>query len=94
MSNKSFGAVMVSVFLMAAASGFAGEPTTLARRGADDVVGTHEGEHHQRRGGRGGVDTAPAGSPADAKTKALFEAKCSVCHPLSRPLRKSRERKW
>jgi cytochrome c5 len=31
---------------------------------------------------------------ADPEAKALFEARCSVCHSLSRPLRKSRERKW
>jgi cytochrome c5 len=90
MSNKWFGAVLATAFLLAAASLFAAEPTNLARRGADDVSEKHEGEHH---GGRGGVETAPAGPPADAKTKALFEAKCSICHPLSRPLGKNKDRK-
>lgn len=63
----------------------------LARRGGDDGVEGHGGGH---RGGRRGADVAPAVTVADPKAKALFEAKCSVCHPLSRPLRKSRERKW
>ena len=90
MSKKRFGAVLVTAFLLAAASSFAAEPTNLARRGADDVGEKHEKEHH---GGRGGVETAPAGSPADAKAKALFEAKCSICHPLSRPLGKNKDRR-
>ena len=90
MRNKWFGAVLVAAFLPAAGSIFAAEPTNLARRGADDVGEKHEGEHPR---GRGGVETAPAGSPADAKTKALFEAKCSICHPLSRPLGKNKDRK-
>ncbi len=32
-----------------------------------------------------------ADSPADP-AKALFEAKCSICHPLSRPLGEHRDR--
>lgn len=31
------------------------------------------------------LQAAPARA-ADSKAKALFEAKCSICHPLSRPL--------
>lgn len=63
----------------------------LSRRGGDDG---EEGHRRRRRGGRSGVETVPAGTPADPEAKALFEARCSVCHSLSRPLRKSRERKW
>lgn len=76
--------------LLAVASSFAAEPTRLARQGADDVSEKHEEEHHE---GRGGVETAPAGSPGDVKAKAQFEAKCSICHPLSRPLGKNKDRK-
>ncbi len=90
MNNKRFGAVLVTAFLLAAASSFAVEPTRLARRGADDVSESHGREHH---GGRGGVETAPAGTLDDVKAKALFEAKCSICHPLSRPLGKNKTRK-
>lgn len=63
----------------------------LARRGGDDG---EEGHHGRHRRGRSGVDTAPAVSVDDPEAKGLFEARCSLCHPLSRPLRKSRERKW
>lgn len=31
--------------------------------------------------------------PAPGSAKALFEAKCSICHPLSRPLGKTKDRK-
>ena len=35
----------------------------------------------------------PAGADAgDPKAKALFEAKCSACHALSRPLGKNKDR--
>ena len=90
MCKKRFGAVLATAFPQAAASSFAVEPTNLARRGADDVGEKHEKEHH---GGRGGVETAPAGPPADAKAKALFEAKCSIGHLHSRPLGKNKDRK-
>ena len=63
----------------------------LARRGGDDG---EEGHHGRHRRGRSGVDTAPAVSVDDPEAKGLFEARCSLCHPLSRPLRKSRERRW
>lgn len=63
----------------------------LARRGADDAVEHREGDHH---GGRGGMETSPPGTAVDAEAKALFEARCSACHPLSRPLSRNRERKW
>jgi len=66
-------------------------PAGLLARGGDDGV---EGHHGRHRGGRRGVDAIPAVPVVDPETKALFEAKCSLCHPLSRPLRKSRERKW
>lgn len=36
--------------------------------------------------------SAFAAEPAQAPGKALFEAKCSVCHPLSRPLGKNKDR--
>ena len=38
----------------------------------------------------GGVGLAAAQAPGDAK--ALFEAKCSICHPISRPLGKTKDR--
>jgi len=91
------GTILAAAFAGAAllagatATGWGDGYGILARRGADDTVETREGEHH---GGRGGVDTAPAGGAADAEAKALFEAKCSACHPLSRPLGRNRERKW
>lgn len=77
----------------------ADEETLLARRGrgADDVY-EHRGDDHYDGGT--GVDTAPpAQAPppatvADADAKALFEEKCSMCHLLSRPLSRNRERKW
>jgi len=35
---------------------------------------------------------SPAGAEAgDPEAKALFEEKCSVCHPLSRPLGKNKD---
>jgi len=39
----------------------------------------------------GGLAFAVEPSPGSAK--ALFEAKCSLCHPLSRPLGKTKDRK-
>lgn len=36
---------------------------------------------------------AVAAEPASKSAKALFEAKCSLCHPLSRPLGKNKDRK-
>jgi cytochrome c5 len=38
----------------------------------------------------GGVGPAVGQAPGDAK--ALFEAKCSICHPISRPLGKTKDR--
>jgi cytochrome c5 len=38
-----------------------------------------------------GVHAAPPAG-GDAKAKALFEAKCSICHPLSRPLGEHKDR--
>lgn len=63
----------------------------LARRGGDEAEEGHRGRH--RRGGRSG-ESVPAVSVGDPAAKALFEAKCSLCHSLNRPLRKSRERRW
>jgi cytochrome c5 len=39
----------------------------------------------------GGLAFAVEPSPASAK--ALFESKCSICHPVSRPLGKTKDRK-
>jgi len=70
-------------------------PTQTARRGrgADDAMeGGHRGDHHApapTTPAAGGADRAKAGDP---KAKALFEAKCSVCHELSRPLGKNKDR--
>jgi len=70
-------------------------PTQTARRGrgADDALeGGHRSEHHApapTAPAAGGADRAGAG---DAEGKALFEAKCSVCHPLSRPLGRNKDR--
>jgi len=38
-----------------------------------------------------GKELTPAGPQAGAG-KALFEAKCSICHPLSRPLGETQDR--
>jgi cytochrome c5 len=89
MNGKRIGAVLAAAFLLASASSFAVEPTHLARRGADDVSERDDGKHSK---GRGGVETVPAGSPVDVESKALFESKCSVCHPVSRPLGKNKDR--
>ena len=35
---------------------------------------------------------AMAQDAGDPKAKALFESKCSACHPLSRPLGKNKDR--
>jgi hypothetical protein len=70
-------------------------PTQTARRGrgADDAMeGGHRGDHHApapSTPASGGADRA---KPGDPKAKALFEAKCSVCHELSRPLGKNKDR--
>lgn len=80
------GVVILEAGAAAAAGSF-----DLARRGADDAAEHAEGDRH---GGRGGVETAPPGTAVDAEAKALFESRCSACHPLSRPLGRNRERKW
>jgi mono/diheme cytochrome c family protein len=39
------------------------------------------------------ANPAPAQQEAgDPKAKALFESKCSACHPISRPLGKNKDR--
>lgn len=38
-----------------------------------------------------GKESNPAGPRTDAG-KALFEARCSICHPVSRPLGRARDR--
>ncbi|OGR21831.1 MAG: hypothetical protein A3K53_05860 [Deltaproteobacteria bacterium RIFOXYB2_FULL_66_7] len=56
------------------------------------MEGGHRGDHHApapTTPAAGGADRAKAGDP---KAKALFEAKCSVCHELSRPLGKNKDR--
>lgn len=85
-------ALLMAGFALAGGAAAGDDDTILATRGrgADDVYEHRENDHH---GGRTGVETAPA-TPADADAKALFEAKCSVCHELSRPLSRNRERKW
>lgn len=96
---KPAAAWMLAAMLLTAALALAvsaaagGDDTTLARgRGSDDVYEHRDDDHH---GGRTGVDTAPAAaSPDDADARALFEAKCSICHEQSRPLSRNRERKW
>jgi cytochrome c5 len=71
------------------------DDTNLARRGrgrgSDDV---YEYRESVPRGAPAGTDADAAASPEDADAKALFEAKCSICHELSRPLSRNRERKW
>lgn len=87
-------ALLVGDLAFAGIASAGDDDTNLARRGrgSDDVYEYRDNDHH---GGRTGVDTAPAAaSPADADAKALFEAKCSICHELSRPLSRNRERKW
>jgi hypothetical protein len=70
-------------------------PTQTARRGrgADDAMeGGHRGDHHAPAPSTpapGGTDRVRAGDP---QAKALFEAKCSVCHELSRPLGRTKDR--
>lgn len=98
MTFSGKGAAAVAVLLLAGwilpgpAPAVRPDPAELlARRGGDDGEGRHRGRH--RHGGRE-VEAVPAVTVPDPEAKALFEAKCSVCHALSRPLRKSRERKW
>ncbi len=63
------------------------------RRGADDAV-----EHERHRGDPRSVPVPPAAADAgqaqagDSQAKALFEGKCSICHPLSRPLGRNMDR--
>jgi hypothetical protein len=69
-------------------------PVQTARRGrgADDASeGGHRSDDHGPAAtpAPGETDQVPAGDP---KAKALFEAKCSVCHELSRPLGKNKDR--
>ena len=84
-------AMVVSALLIAGgvtASGPEESSLQLARRGrgADDAVEGHRGDHH-----RGGV-TAPAVGGQGSAGRALFEAKCPVCHDLGRPLGKTKDR--
>jgi cytochrome c5 len=90
-------ALLSAALLGAAPAGEAGwdSPTQTARRGrgADDALeGGHRGENDAPAPtppASGGTDPAQAGDP---RAKALFEAKCSVCHALSRPLGKNKDR--
>ena len=86
MTGKAFFVLLLSTALLCApfpAPGGQGVPGQTARRGADDAM-----------------EKAPAAaSPAqaqqdtgDPKAKALFESKCSACHPVSRPLGKIKDR--
>jgi len=69
--------------------------TQTARRGqgADDASeGGHRSDHHApapTMPAPVGTDGVPAGDP---QAKALFEAKCSTCHELSRPLGRNKDR--
>jgi cytochrome c5 len=36
--------------------------------------------------------TAFAADPVQGSAKALFESKCSICHPVSRPLGKTKDK--
>jgi cytochrome c5 len=89
-------ALLSAALLGAAPSVEAGwdTPTHTARRGrgADDALeGGHRSDHHAPAPTpppSGGADRSKAGDP---KGKALFEAKCSTCHALSRPLGKSKD---
>jgi cytochrome c5 len=38
------------------------------------------------------IGTAFAADPTKGSAKALFETKCSICHPLSRPLGKTKDK--
>jgi len=68
-------------------------PARTARRGADDALeGGHRSDHHAPAPATpapGGTDGVQAGDPG---AKALFEANCSRCHDLSRPLDKNKDR--
>lgn len=98
MTGRWIIAALLSAALLAGAA-LAAEagrdaPTQTARRGrgADDALeGGHRGEHHAPAPAppaSGGTDRAKADDP---KAKALFEAKCSTCHALSRPLGASKD---
>lgn len=55
-------------------------------RGADDAVEGHRGMHH------GGTVTVPETDGPGGAGKALFEAKCPLCHDLGRPLGRTQDR--
>ena len=83
--------VLCAAFLLAGLPVIAGQGAVVqtARRGADDAEenGGRRGDHHAAT-----PAAAPAGAETgDPKAKALFEAKCSTCHPLSRPLEKNKD---
>ena len=84
--NRVFTLLLFAVALCAAAPALGDryDPGQTARRG---------------RGSDDYLEKAPPASPAqaapeagDPKAKALFEAKCSICHPTSRPLGKNKDR--
>jgi cytochrome c5 len=90
MGMKIFVAAVAAMLLAGdmAAAGQENVSGQFARRGrgADDAVEGHREDHH-----RGNV-TAPAVDGQGGAGRALFEAKCPVCHDLGRPLGKTKDR--
>ena len=79
--------LLCAALLLGGLPAVAGQGGTIrtARRGADDAQ-EHRGNGADPHG------AGPAAAAADPKAKALFEEKCSTCHPLSRPLGKNKDR--
>jgi cytochrome c5 len=89
-TKRVVAGVLCVAFLLGGLPVFAGQGAVVqtARRGADDAE-----EHGERRGDHHVATPAAAQSATEAgdpKAKALFEAKCSTCHALSRPLGKNK----
>jgi cytochrome c5 len=91
-TKRVIAGMLCAAFLLSGLPGFAGQGVVVqtARRGADDAEehGGRRGDHHVTT-----PAVAQTGSETgDPKAKALFEAKCSACHALSRPLGKNKDR--
>ena len=70
-------------------------PVQTARqgRGADDASeGGHRSDHPAPAPASAAPGEADQSNAGDPQAKALFEAKCSACHELSRPLGKNKDR--
>ena len=86
MTGKPLFALLLCTALLFATTPVLGGQAGLgqtARRGADDAME------------KAPVTATPAQAQQDAgdpKAKALFESRCSVCHALSRPLGKNKDR--